>query len=1133
MRLRKIALAAIPLMIMLADFTPPHANRVCAAGQPGCATPSFARNGYTVSARARDATVGDFNQDGRPDLAVATSDFDKVSVLLGQSNGTFSAATNFDTGDFPLAIVAGDFTGDGKLDIVTANQSTTNNISLLPGNGSGAFGARTDFLVSGSPSHLVRGDFNADSRLDLAVPVAPNNVSILLGQSSGGFAAATNFTVGSSPFGVAVGDFNRDSKPDLATANFGSNNVSILLGNGMGGFGAAVNFNAGGSPVAIAVGDFNADNGPDLAVVLSAFPQIVSVFLNTCSAAPCAAPSFSPKSDFSVPARAFDIASGDFNLDGKQDLALDNSNNVAFLFGNGQGGFAPASNIPSPLSSTSTVTTADLNQDSKPDLIVTTPSSFGSLGVLLNTCGAAMIEAIPTTLDFSNVNIGQSKDLPLTLRNTGNEVLTVNSLASNNASFTVLSPSTPFTISGGGQQQVSMRYSPASAGTQFATLTIANSSPGSPMFTVSLRGTGIDPCSYAISPTSQSFNSSGGTGSVNVMTQSGCPWSAQSNVAFATITSGASGTGNGMVAYSVAVDASVGFRSGTLTIAGRSFAVFQGTPPPGNWSGQTSGTTNELRSVHFVNENDGWVAGASATLLHTTNGGSSWPTVNTGVDAAKGFHSVRFLDGNIGWAAGAMAVARTLNSGASWTMATLPTSVIVAENAIYNSFSFFSSTEFWAGGGGNIGSSPAAFFTNRSLDANGNLNNLGSTVTTPFPAHQDIHFTRETGSLEAWAVTRGGTIVRRNTNSPTGFDEQTSGVSAHLNAIQMMRSNNAWIGWVAGNNGTILKTVNGGTQWSQQTSGATANLRDVHFVNTDQGWVVGDGGLILATNNGGASWMPEASGVSEDLFGVFFLNPGLGFAVGANGRILKRSTTTIGALASVSAANYRGPELAAESIVAAFGQSLATTTLIASTIPLPTELAGTVVTVRDSAATERRAPLFFVSPGQVNYLIPPGTATGSANVTIRSNTGAVSAGAVQIVMVAPGLFTANSNGLGVPAAQIFRLKANGAQSFEALAQFDQAQGKFVPLSIDLGPEGDQVFLVLYGTGIRFRSSLAGVTASVGGTNSEVLFADTAPGFFGLDQVNSRLARSLIGRGEVDVVLTVDGKPANTVSIRIQ
>ncbi|MGH9845001.1 MAG: BACON domain-containing protein [Blastocatellia bacterium] len=111
-------------------------------------------------------------------------------------------------------------------------------------------------------------------------------------------------------------------------------------------------------------------------------------------------------------------------------------------------------------------------------------------------------------------------------------------------------------------------------------------------------------------------------------------------------------------------------------------------------------------------------------------------------------------------------------------------------------------------------------------------------------------------------------------------------------------------------------------------------------------------------------------------------------------------------VASVSAASFRAGEVATESIVAAFGTGLATASRSATTSPLPTELAGTTVRIKDSLNTERSAPLFFVSPTQVNLQIPPGTASGAATITITSGDGAVSTGTAQIAAVAPGLFTA-------------------------------------------------------------------------------------------------------------------------------
>jgi uncharacterized protein (TIGR03437 family) len=131
------------------------------------------------------------------------------------------------------------------------------------------------------------------------------------------------------------------------------------------------------------------------------------------------------------------------------------------------------------------------------------------------------------------------------------------------------------------------------------------------------------------------------------------------------------------------------------------------------------------------------------------------------------------------------------------------------------------------------------------------------------------------------------------------------------------------------------------------------------------------------------------------------------------------------------------------------------------------------------------------------------------------------------------MFSANADGRGVAAALVLRIKTSGAQSYEPVAIFDQSQNRFVAAQIDLGPESDQVFLVAYGTGIRFRSSLSSVAAKIGGIDSQVLFAGPATGFFGLDQVNVRLSRSLIGRGDVDFEMMIDSQAANTLKLRIK
>ena len=233
---------------------------------------------------------------------------------------------------------------------------------------------------------------------------------------------------------------------------------------------------------------------------------------------------------------------------------------------------------------------------------------------------------------------------------------------------------------------------------------------------------------------------------------------------------------------------------------------------------------------------------------------------------------------------------------------------------------------------------------------------------------------------------------------------------------------------------------------------------------------------------------------------------------------------------SVSAASFGGSPLAPESIVSTFGQGLAAATESASATPLPTTLAGATVKVADSTGTERLASLFFVSPGQINHLIPAGTASGPATVTITRADGGACTGRIQVEAVGPGLFGANANGEGVAAALAVRAREDGSQSTDPVFRFDATLRRSVSAPIDLGPATDQVVLVLFGTGLRGRSSLSNVRVRMEGEETEVLYAGPQGAFVGLDQVNVRLSRSLIGRGEVDIVLTVDGKLANTVTV---
>ena len=246
---------------------------------------------------------------------------------------------------------------------------------------------------------------------------------------------------------------------------------------------------------------------------------------------------------------------------------------------------------------------------------------------------------------------------------------------------------------------------------------------------------------------------------------------------------------------------------------------------------------------------------------------------------------------------------------------------------------------------------------------------------------------------------------------------------------------------------------------------------------------------------------------------------------------LRHSPLQQNALTVVSAATYSAAGVAAEAIVAAFGSNLATTTAAATVRPLPTVLGTTSVKVRDSLGTERAAPLFFISPTQINFQIPLGTASGAATVRAFSGSNVVASGTVQIGNVAPGIFSADSSGSGLPAASLLRVTASNAQSWEPVAQWDTQQSRFVAVPVNPGADTDQLFLILYGTGIRRHSGLSNVKATIGGIAAEVTFAGPQGTFDGLDQINLRLPRN-VGSGDKDIALTVDNQPTNTVRINV-
>jgi len=231
-------------------------------------------------------------------------------------------------------------------------------------------------------------------------------------------------------------------------------------------------------------------------------------------------------------------------------------------------------------------------------------------------------------------------------------------------------------------------------------------------------------------------------------------------------------------------------------------------------------------------------------------------------------------------------------------------------------------------------------------------------------------------------------------------------------------------------------------------------------------------------------------------------------------------------LGIVSSASGERDALAPESLATAYGAQLATQSLSAEPgNPLSTELGGTRVTVRDSGGMERAALLTFVSPSQVNFIVPAGTLPGQANVVIRAGGGEISTGATNVNQAAPAIFSFNGDGAGVAAGFALRVKADGRQFYEAIARYDAEAGEYKPLPIEPGLPDDQLFLTFFLSGIR-AADPGQVRVIIGGDLFVPVFVGAAPSLPGLDQINLPLSRSLPRSGALKLQVAVTSKSAS-------
>jgi FG-GAP-like repeat/Abnormal spindle-like microcephaly-assoc'd, ASPM-SPD-2-Hydin len=367
--------------------------------------------------------IGDFNHDGKVDLAVVAggSNENTIAIMLGNGDGTFQQPVYYTAGVGAEFLTVADFNHDGNLDLAVASESSY--IAIMLGNGDGTFQAPLESpTVPVFERYIATGDFNHDGKPDLVMFADQSAVTVLLGNGNGTFQDALTTYAPFDVTALGIGDFNRDGKLDLVTAGtFGTENtVNIWLGNGDGAFTYGASYQGEENPESIAAADFNRDGKTDLAIA-NAEGGTVSILLGNGDG------TFQPAVEYAASLPQW-VTAADLNGDGKIDLALASGfepSGVTVLLGNGDGTFVTGSFYPAGTAAYF-VAVADFNGDGKKDMAVPDHHSDDVI-VLLNT---GTVSFSPTTaLNFKKQAVGtKSAAQKVTLTNSGTAELKISSI---------------------------------------------------------------------------------------------------------------------------------------------------------------------------------------------------------------------------------------------------------------------------------------------------------------------------------------------------------------------------------------------------------------------------------------------------------------------------------------------------------------------------------------------------------------------------------------------------------------------------------------------------------------------------------------------------------------------------------
>ena len=353
---------------------------------------------FTDGSQPWAIATGDYNEDGRSDLAVVNYTGKSLSVMLAGADGSFDSHLDYATELNPITVDAADLNGDGHLDLVVG--STLNDglddgsVGVMLGNGDGTFQPMVSYDAGANVTSVAVGDFNEDGHLDVVlaysvVVPAGSWVSTYLGNGDGTLQPRTDTPVGRGSATVSVGDLDSDGHLDVAVVDpdisNADNGVNLLFGNGDGTWQPVVHIRTGTVPTSAAIADFNHDGNPDLVVTVGgpgSAGHHASVFLGNGDG------TFQKAVNYDTAIHPNSVAVADFDGDGDIDMVVADwfSRVVSVFIGNGDGTFQPGTGYsigPGPYF----VAVGDFNGDGRPDVVTANERNYGgtTVGVILNT----------------------------------------------------------------------------------------------------------------------------------------------------------------------------------------------------------------------------------------------------------------------------------------------------------------------------------------------------------------------------------------------------------------------------------------------------------------------------------------------------------------------------------------------------------------------------------------------------------------------------------------------------------------------------------------------------------------------------------------------------------------------------